>query len=104
MRYRVWCWIDANVPYYRTYDYTKGKDEKGREIVRGAGARDSWQVDGIWSQANWSKHYPNSPNLMYDGKPLFESTDDPDYQTLLNAIKAASNRLCAAPRKDITVD
>jgi hypothetical protein len=37
-----------------------------------------------------------------DGKPLFESTDDPDYQAMLNAIKAASDRLRAAPRKDMT--
>jgi hypothetical protein len=36
-----------------------------------------------------------------DGKPLFESTDDPDYQAMLRAIKAASERLRAAPRKDM---
>jgi hypothetical protein len=73
MRYRVWCWIAANIPYYGTYDYTKVKDEQGREIVRGAGARDSWQADGIWSKANWSKHYPGTPNLIYDGiKPVFD--------------------------------
>lgn len=198
MRYRVWCWIDANVPYYGTYDYTKVKDSKRQEIVRGAGARDSWQADGIWSKGAWSKHYPNTPNLIYDhiapvfdkkcmschetkvynggtwgfgggsmgapfsvsskiwqdrglcahmaiprygssliygpelrinltnpqnssmlqaplskdaggwgvckqpdGKPVFVSTNDLDYQTLLKGIKAASERLYANPRKDM---
>jgi len=32
-RYRIYAWIDANVPYYSTYTYAK---------VRGIGARDSW--------------------------------------------------------------
>ncbi|MHC5053934.1 MAG: HzsA-related protein [Planctomycetota bacterium] len=38
-RYRVYAWIDVNVPYYGTYDYAK---VNGR--VRGIGARDGWEA------------------------------------------------------------
>jgi len=34
-RQRIYTWIDANVPYYGTYTYTR---------VRGIGARDSWEA------------------------------------------------------------
>lgn len=47
---RVYTWMDANVPYYSTYTYS---------VVRGIGARDSWECDaegttrnpGGWMQA-----------------------------------------------------
>ena len=35
-RQRIYTWIDANVPYYGTYDYGTNK---------GIGARDSWEAD-----------------------------------------------------------
>jgi len=49
-RRRIYAWIDANVPYYGTYHYSK---------VRGIGARDSWEtatgrntkgwlIGGVW--------------------------------------------------------
>ncbi len=44
-RFRVYAWIDANVPYYGTNHYTK---------VRGVGARDSWEAnnkDVTWSRS-----------------------------------------------------
>jgi len=38
-RFRVYCWIDANVPYYPTYAYATLDNGQ----VRGLGARDSWE-------------------------------------------------------------
>ncbi len=37
-RFAVYCWIDANVPYYATYDYNLLETN-----VRGIGARDGWE-------------------------------------------------------------
>ncbi|MDF7824839.1 hypothetical protein P4B35_12510 [Pontiellaceae bacterium B12227] len=49
-KFRVYCWIDANVPYYATYDYaTVGT------AVRGIGARDAWESkskDITWAQGD----------------------------------------------------
>jgi|GEM_PF-531511 len=43
-RYRVYSWIDANVPYYGTYTYTR---------VRGIGARDSWETNKGTNRSGW---------------------------------------------------
>ena len=43
-RMRVYAWIDANVPYYGTYHYTK---------ARGIGARDSWETNTGTNQDGW---------------------------------------------------
>jgi len=43
-RQRVYTWIDANVPYYSTYTYTK---------VRGIGARDSWETAAGRNTRGW---------------------------------------------------
>lgn len=43
-RYRIYAWIDANVPYYSTYTYTK---------VRGIGARDSWETAKGTNDTGW---------------------------------------------------
>ena len=43
-RRRVFAWIDANVPYYGTYDYTQ---------VRGIGARDSWETEAGKNKDGW---------------------------------------------------
>ena len=43
-RFRVYCWIDANVPYYGTNEYlTYPEFEKNFGKVRGIGARDAWE-------------------------------------------------------------
>jgi hypothetical protein len=52
-RLRVYQWIDANVPYYATYDYRQVPDAGGRMTVRGIGARDSWEADGNRNQEGW---------------------------------------------------
>ena len=43
-RRRVFAWIDANVPYYGTYDYAR---------VRGIGARDSWETGAGKNEDGW---------------------------------------------------
>ncbi|TWT76300.1 hypothetical protein CA13_67930 [Planctomycetes bacterium CA13] len=39
-RFRVYCWIDANVPYYATYDSNLVDDRP-----RGLGMRDAWETE-----------------------------------------------------------
>ncbi len=55
-RQRIYTWIDANVPYYGTYTYTK---------VRGIGARDSW---GCGDRNGWLKKqvWPTFEKRCYD--------------------------------------
>lgn len=53
-RFAVYCWIDANVPYYGTNDYaTYPEFAELHHGVRGIGARDAWDSKGRMSQ--WSK-------------------------------------------------
>lgn len=42
-RMRIYAWIDANIPYYGTYNYIECK---------GIGARDSWKAGGTWASRN----------------------------------------------------
>ncbi len=58
-RFRVYCWIDANVPYYGTNDYTTYPEfAKNLDGTRGIGARDGWE-------SSWqSKH--SSPGWAQD--------------------------------------
>jgi len=73
MRRRVWAWIDANVPYYGTYNYSTVPDARGNAITRGPGARCSWQVDGRWNAKSWRDSSGGRPHWFYDGvKPAFD--------------------------------
>ena len=73
MRRRVWTWIDANVPYYGTYDYATLPDARGNPITRGPGARCSWQVDGRWNAKSWRASSGGRPHWFYDGlQPAFD--------------------------------
>ena len=170
-RLRVYTWIDANVPYYGTYTYTK---------VRGIGARDSWDggnPDGwlrkdlvpvfkrrcfdchkrtvynpawytpgaavvtskVWTPQGITAHgfparYPMSGlvgpefrlNLTHpeysqlltaplaeeaggmglcrneQGQPfVFKDASDPDYRTMLGALRQGAEQLKANPRMDM---
>lgn len=72
-RRRVWAWIDANVPYYGTYDYNRVPNGKGELITRGPGARCSWQVDGGWNPESWQAASGGQTHWFYDGlKPVFD--------------------------------
>ncbi len=63
-RRRVYAWIDANVPYYGTYDYRRVRDEGGQLVARGIGARDSWQADpGNRNPDGWLKAGVRAPFL-----------------------------------------
>ncbi len=53
-RFRVYCWIDANVPYYGTNDYiTYPEFAKNADKVRGIGARDAWESQSKFT--NWAQ-------------------------------------------------
>ncbi|TWU38361.1 HzsA-related protein [Novipirellula artificiosorum] len=73
MRRRVWAWIDANVPYYGTYDYAELPDASSNLITRGPGARCSWQTDGNWDAKSWRRSSGGRPHWFYDGvKTVFD--------------------------------
>ena len=45
-RQRVYTWIDANVPYYATYVYSRGET---------VGSRDAWGIEGNMKGAQWPR-------------------------------------------------
>ncbi|MEX0320815.1 MAG: hypothetical protein AB3N63_01570 [Puniceicoccaceae bacterium] len=65
-RFRVYCWIDANVPYYGTNDYlTYPEFARNKDGVRGIGARDGWESMGSSKQSTkgWAQ---NDLQKMFD--------------------------------------
>jgi len=113
-RRRIFTWIDANCPYYGTYDNTRPGTP---------GSRDCWagtEVPGVLRQlglrvsdrdvnlthpehsrvlrANLAR---SAGGLAEDGKARFKSTSDPAYRRLLTAIDAARTALYAKPRVDM---
>ncbi|MDP7286869.1 MAG: DUF1080 domain-containing protein [Phycisphaerae bacterium] len=118
-RRRIYIWIDANVPYYGTYEHTRPGT---------AGSRDLWT--GLWLgqlknalKAGGQKHgfahadvnlsRPEYSRVLTrtlaksaggsadDKKAAFKSKSDPKYIAILKAIQAGKKALDANPRVDM---
>ncbi|MEE8451166.1 MAG: hypothetical protein V3R99_04595 [Thermoguttaceae bacterium] len=113
-RRRIYAWIDANCPYYGTYDNTRPGTP---------GSRDAWagmQVNAVmrqlglrfndgsvnlthpaFSQVLQSNLAESAGGLAEDENARFTSKDDSGYRALLAAIEEASAALYAKPRVDM---
>ena len=127
-RRRIYTWIDANVPYYGTWDMTRPHTLGGRDTWRDAGGRPlPWFADFQAAYAasriggdvssvrnndiNLSRpacsrvlvrHLAQSAGgLAPDARAAFASTQDRDYQALLRAIESGRDALRAKPRMDM---
>jgi hypothetical protein len=120
----IYTWIDANCPYYSTYENTRpGKD----------GSRDAWSGPWVgkfnnalnaqakirklraprarerdinlthpeYSQVLIANLAKSGGGLAEDDKALFESRDNAQYQAALTAITEARDALYAKPRMDM---
>ncbi len=149
-RERVYLWIDANVPYYGTYDHTRPLSSGYRDLftdpgtgkdsdwfakrflpvyqrrcvechgpiphpgVHGGGKGHQWEGRYAWinlSRPEFSSaltaHLARAAGGRGLGmekgakeKPLFNSTDDPDYRAMLEAIREGHRGMMAHPRVD----
>jgi hypothetical protein len=115
-RRAIYAWIDANVPYYGTYDNTRPGSEGSRDIWTGpwfsevkrlleAGKRMKSGESFInLTHPEWSRvlvdHLPKS----HGGRglePAFTGPDDPDYRAVLTAITQGRKALNDKPRIDM---
>ncbi len=124
---RVYAWIDANVPYYSTWDMTRPYTQGGRDLMAlPKGVEDpelsKWpqMVRSFLKEHNQkltsaSINFSN-PELsrillrnlaktaggwVEDEKALFKDKSDPRYVRLLNALQVAGKALDKYPRVDM---
>ncbi len=127
-RRRIYSWIDANVPYYATWDMTRpysfgGRDtwfdEHRQPLPWFKAFTEAYAAAGLPGEAKNVGHRAiNLTHPEYSGvlvkhlaqsaggkaaeeKALFKSTDDPNYQQLLTAIHQGKDALLAKPRVDM---
>jgi len=147
-RQRIYVWIDANVPYYATYDHSRPHSPGYRDLCTDAetGRESEWYAKrflGVYNRRCTSCHgalpHPNDHGKIWDGRyawvnfthpqysaaltahlakeaggrglgtekegqgtPLFASTDDPDFVTMLQAIEEGRRKMLALPRADMS--
>ena len=118
-RRRLYTWIDANAPYYSTYDNTRPGTPGSRDLWTGpwhrafSGAVRAAKVPTRlnpmavnlthpqWSAvlvANLAKSAGGSAD---DAKARFKTVSDPHYQAILKAIRSGKQALDAKPRVDM---
>jgi hypothetical protein len=128
-RRRIYAWIDANVPYYGTWDMTRPYTFGGRDTWYDVGGKKPLPWFEAFQQAYREAGIPGDPaklghtdlNLSHpehsrvlldhlaqsaggraeDGKALFAAREDPRYQALLKAIERGKQTLVAKPRMDM---
>ncbi|MBN2137096.1 MAG: hypothetical protein JW720_04765 [Sedimentisphaerales bacterium] len=134
-RRRIYTWIEANVPYYGTYDHTRPGTAGSRDAVVGTQwfdrlhsvyRRRCSSCHGDFYTQNKGDHHTwinlthpawsrllNAPLPKAAGglelcapkegrKPLlFTAKTDPDYETMLAAIRQGKEELYAKPRMDM---
>ncbi|MEI7733739.1 MAG: hypothetical protein WCO56_29510 [Verrucomicrobiota bacterium] len=127
-RRRIYTWIDANVPYYGTWDMTRPHTFGGRDTWLGehklplpwfADFTRAYAASGIredmervrnrdinlthpeWSRVLLRNLAQSAGGQMADNLAVFRTTDDPRYQAMLQAIEAGKLALLAKPRMDM---
>ncbi|MBM4030670.1 MAG: DUF1080 domain-containing protein [Planctomycetes bacterium] len=125
-RRRIYTWIDANVPYYGTWDMTRPHTFGGRDTWLDVGGKPlPWfaqlqealkalqppkialaHTDINLTHPEWSRVLTRNlaktaGGLAPDAAAIFTSKDDPSYQAILKAIEAGKAALLAKPRMDM---
>ncbi|MCY2928493.1 MAG: hypothetical protein NTV86_03190 [Planctomycetota bacterium] len=136
-RRKLYAWIDANCPYYDTWDMSRPHSLGGRDawtVPNGGNPQPApWRADfdKLFAAHCASCHNPDVPHTWInlsrpqhsrvlaahldvaagglgiqaprDGRkpPIFQSTADPTYQSLLRILQAAKETLDAHPRMDM---
>ena len=125
---RIFAWIDANVPYYSTWDMTRPHTRGGRDLmVLPRGVKDKefgeWKevVDGFLAtnkqrltSASINFSNPELSRMLLrnlaksaggwvkdEPKAIFKSKDDPEYKKLLEALRTAGRAVKKYPRIDM---
>jgi hypothetical protein len=134
----LYAWIDANAPYYGTWEMSRPHSQGGRDtwtrapgttplpwfaqvlgIMKargikapgiedygggGAGHLDETKINLThpeWSALLLENLAASAGGRAEDGKAVFQSSADPDYATLLAALREGARLLAATPRVDM---
>jgi len=118
-RRRIYTWIDANVPYYGTYDHTRPGTAGSRDLwtgpwvgqlrnaLKAARVKSGFgHTDVNLTRPEFSRvlmaHLAKSAGGRADDKTApFKSKSDPGYTAILKAIQAGKQALDANPRVDM---
>jgi len=118
-RRRIYIWIDANVPYYGTYDHTRPGTPGSRDLWTGpwiGRLRNALKAAGLnggfghtdvnltrpeFSRVLAKRLAKSAGGAADDRKATFKSKSDPKYVAVLNAIRAGKKALDANPRVDM---
>ena len=118
-RRRLYTWIDANAPYYSTYDNTRPGTPGSRDLWTGPwfgaltnalrAARLPTRLDHTavnlthpeWSSVLTTRLAKTAGGRADPSRALFKTRVDPRYQAILKAIRAGKQALDANPRVDM---
>ncbi len=118
-RRRITAWIDANIPYYGTYDHTRPGTAGSRDLWTGpwiGQLRSALKAAGLktgFGHTDVNLTRPEFSRLLTrrlaksaggaadDKAAVFTSTSDPKYAAILRAIRAGKKALDADPRVDM---
>ena len=127
-RRRIYTWIDANVPYYATWDMTRPHTFGGRDTWLAVGGKPlpwfdafqkAYRAAGLPGNAAKVRHgeinltHPEHSRVLLehlaksaggradDAEAAFKTKDDPRYQAILSAIGQGKAALLAKPRVDM---
>ena len=122
---RVCVWIDANIPYYSTWEMSRPYSAGGRDLLtvpgeNGRPTRPGWakvieealrsvrMEPGMlnFTHPKLSRYLidnlaKSAGGTMDDEKALFKSKSDPDYQDFIKAMNKAKESIIAYPRMDM---
>ena len=118
-RRRIYIWIDANVPYYGTYDHTRPGTPGSRDLWTGPwlgqlrNALKTARVKTGFAHTDVNLTHPEYSRVLTaylsksaggradDKTAAFKSKSDPKYAAILKAIQAGKQALDANPRVDM---
>jgi len=118
-RRRIYAWIDANVPYYGTYDHTRPGTAGSRDLwtgpwlgqvrsaLKAAGRKSGFRHTDInltrpeFSRVLTAGLAKSAGGVADDKTATFKSKSDPKYVAILKAIQAGKQALDANPRVDM---
>jgi hypothetical protein len=113
-RHRIYTWIEANVPYYGTYEHTRPGTPGSRDLwsapwlkkLKQAVKTGFKETDVNLTRPERSRLLVNNlaksaGGLADDARARFKSTQDPGYQVVLAAIKEGKAALDRKPRMDM---
>jgi hypothetical protein len=118
-RRRIYTWIDANVPYYGTYDHTRPGTAGSRDLwtgpwlgqlrkaLKAAGRKSNFSHTDVnltrpeFSRVLTTGLAKSAGGIADDKKAAFKSKSAPKYVAILKAIQAGKKALDANPRIDM---